>query len=198
MARISELNTLTDEELVARVLESDRSNLGAFDVLVERHEERVITNCRHISGSPADAPDLAQEVFIKAYFGLDRFEGRGTFKAWVQRIKVNHCLNFLKKKKGKSFLDVNDPTVEGEHQVWVAPGAERNLAREGDREIIESVLDSMADTLRIPLVMRDMDGIAYQEIAEELGIGLSAVKMRIKRAREQFRARFHAEGGVAP
>ena len=76
-------------------------DMGAFETLVERHRNRVMANCRYISGSPADAEDLAQEVFVKAFFGLQNFEGRAQFATWLNRIKVNHCLNFLEKAEGK-------------------------------------------------------------------------------------------------
>ena len=178
---------LTDEELVALLRDSPTADLRAFDLLVERHEARILANCRHLAGSAADAPDLAQEVFVKAYFGLPRFESRARFSTWLQRIKVNHCLNFLKKQKGRTFLDVDEPATAVHEPLHVDPVAERHLEESDARALVGAVLERMSDTLRIPLVMRDMDELSYQEIAEELGIGLSAVKMRIKRGREEFR-----------
>ena len=179
----------SDEELVARVKNASSGDLRAFDVLVERHQAKVMTNCRYISGSPDDAPDLSQEVFVKAYFALKRFEGRSSFSTWIQRIKTNHCINFLKKKRHRT-IDVDDPAVAGEDPLSVGPDAPENLERMDEREMIRHVLDQMAETLRVPLIMRDMDGFGYQEIADELGIGLSAVKMRILRARQEFRERY--------
>lgn len=164
--------------------------MGAFETLVERHRNRVMANCRYISGSPADAEDLAQEVFVKAYFAVERFEGRSSFRTWIQRIKVNHCLNHVRKRAGKQFVDVEDLEVRGAEEIQVAPQAERNVAALGMREQIEQSLDALNDTLRIPLVMRDMDHLSYQEIADTLGIGLSAVKMRIKRARAEFQRHY--------
>jgi RNA polymerase sigma-70 factor (ECF subfamily) len=186
---------LSDEELVELVRRADRSDLRAFDALVRRYQERVTTNCRHISGSATDAEDLTQEVLVKAYFGIPRFEGRSRFSTWIQRIKVNHCLNFLKKKKGRTFLDVDEPAVMGEEALHVDPDAVRNLDQLDERQVISEILSSLSDTLRIPLVMRDMDGFSYQEIAEELGIGLSAAKMRIKRGREEFRVTYRSLTG---
>lgn len=188
MAPSEALAALTDEELVGRLKESDRSDLRAFDILVERHEARILANCRHLCGSPSDAPDLAQEVFVKAYFGISRFEGRAQFSTWLQRIKVNHCINHMKRKRGKTFLDVDEPALGGLSKLQVNPDAERELEKEDTRVLVNAVLDRMSTTLRIPLVMRDMDELSYQEIADELGIGLSAVKMRIKRGREEFRS----------
>ena len=154
-----------------------------------------MANCRYLTGSRADAEDLAQEVFVKAYFGLRRFEGRALFRTWLQRIKINHCLNFNQKQKGKVFVDVDQPGMEARAGLSTEPRAERNLAARDERERITSVLDTLTETLRVPLILRDADGLAYDEIARHLGIGLSAVKMRIKRAREEFRRVYSAEFG---
>jgi len=177
----------SDDELVTAALDAAEGDTRAFDELVVRHQGRILANCRYLSGSADDAHDLAQEVFVKAFFGLKRFQGRAKFGSWVQRIKVNHCLNHLRKRKGKSFLDVDDPVLSGEAELQTPASPERDAGRRDMRERIREVLDALPDTLRIPLIMRDLDGYAYQEIADSLGLGLSAVKMRIKRAREEFR-----------
>ncbi|GJM43487.1 MAG: RNA polymerase sigma factor [Gemmatimonadota bacterium] len=178
----------TDEELVESARQSPEGDLRAFDELVRRHEKRVLANCRYLTRSPDDSEDLAQEVFVKAFFGLARFEGRSQFRTWIQRIKANHCLNFLRSsKKGKSFVDVDTPGLDGIDELQVAPMAHRNIEAGETRDVVRAVLESMPDTLRIPLILRDLDDMSYQEIADSLELGLSAVKMRIKRGREMFR-----------
>ncbi len=177
-------NQVGDEELLARIREAGEGDLRHFEELVRRYQAKVTTNCRYLSGSPDDAEDLAQEVFMKIYFGLAGFEGRSSFNTWVQRIKSNHCINFVKKKRLET-VELNAPGVEGASSV--SPKAERELEKEAAKARVGSVLLQMSETLRIPLVLRDMDGMSYEEIAEELGLGLSAVKMRIKRGRDEFR-----------
>jgi RNA polymerase sigma-70 factor (ECF subfamily) len=181
----------TDEELVDRV-RALREDWGSFETLVRRHQAKVLANCRYLTRSAPQAEDLAQEVFIKAYFGLPGFEGRSAFKTWLHRLKVNHCLNFLSRRDPAVHVDAQDPLVQKDKAMQVPPEAESGLQRRQERERIDAVLDAMSDTLRIPLVMRDVDGLAYQEIADALGLGISAVKMRIKRAREEFRERYSA------
>ena len=183
---------LSDDQLVQAAKDAPQGDMRAFEQLVERYQRAVHTNCRYLGGSETDADDLAQEVFIKAFFGLRRFEGRAQFKTWLQRIKVNHCLNHLRKREGKTFVPVDDPAVQNVQELQVSPEAPQALHSESQRQAIDLVLDSMADTLRLPLLMRDLDGLSYQEIADTLGIGLSAVKMRIKRARQEFRLRYRA------
>lgn len=182
----------SDAELVEVARGALQGDMRAFEILVERHQARVLANCRYITKSEVDSEDLAQEVFVKAYFGLKGFEGRAQFKTWLQRIKVNHCLNFLRKHEGKSFQDVDDAAIAGAEGLRVEASADDRAWDLEARARISRVLDSLPDTLRIPLLMRDMDGLPYEEIAETLKIGLSAVKMRIKRGREEFRARYAA------
>lgn len=150
----------------------------------------MVANCRVITRSAADADDLAQDVFVKAFFGLRRFEGRAQFRTWLKRIKVNHCLNHLRKTRGAIMVDIDDVAPEDHGALRTPAAAPVEVQAAADREHIVSVLDAMADTLRIPLMLRDGDGQSYEEIANQLGIGLSAVKMRIKRARAEFRERF--------
>jgi len=175
-----------DAGLVARAQEAP-SDLRPFEELVRRHESKVLANCRYLTGSPDDAQDLAQEVFVKAFFALKRFRGESGFGTWVQRIKVNHCLNFIRKRKGKHHVDAADPLHEAEEAMQVDPDAEARVEQRDRKQIIAAALDQVPETLRLPLVMCDLDEMPYQEIADQLGVGLSAIKMRIKRGRESFR-----------
>jgi len=182
-------------DLLERIREAEEDDLRPFEELVRRYQGKVTTNCRFLSGSPQDAEDLAQEVFMKVFYGLAGFEGRSSFDTWVNRVKSNHCINFVKKKR-LDTVGLDAPGVDGAGGVPSA--VERALDREDMRERVGVVLLSMSETLRIPLVLRDMDGLAYEEIAEELGIGLSAVKMRIKRGREEFRLLFTQANRAEP
>lgn len=183
----------SDSQLVARAVEAPQGDLRAFDELVRRHQGRVQTNCRYLSGNDEDALDLAQEVLVKAYFNLKSFEERSQFGTWLNRIKVNHCLNHLRKQKGKVHVDVDEPGLEAESELRARDKADRRLERDETRRRIGETLDRMNETLRVPLILRDLDGLSYEEIAEELDVGLSAVKMRIKRAREEFRRLYEQE-----
>ncbi len=178
---------LPDEALVGLVRDAAEGDTRAFEELVRRYEAKVTTNCRYLSGSLSDAEDLAQEVLVKVYFGLAGFEGRSSFQTWVKRVKSNHCINFVKKRRIQT-VDADDAVIA--NAASTPPEADRRLEQEVDREMIGEVLLQMNETVRIPLVLRDMDGLSYDEISEELGIGLSAVKMRIKRGRAEFRQRF--------
>lgn len=195
---MSDRSGIPDEELVERAKAAADGDTRAFEILVERHRDSVVANCRYLSRSADDAEDLAQEVFVKAYFGVKTFEGKSRFSTWVQRIKINHCLNFIEKRAGKRFvqLDESDALEAPERTHELTP--EQEMIDSGERQRLTAILDRLPDSLRVPLLMSDMDQLSYQEIADTLGIGLSAVKMRIKRGREGFRAQFEREYGSAP
>ena len=178
-----------DEMLVDQVKNSPRDDVRAFDTLVRRHRAQVVANCRFLTSQPEQAEDLAQEVFVKAYFGLQRFRGSSSFRTWVHRIKVNHCLDHLKAQRGRVFVELGAPELAAAPELSVRPTVEHDLMQAQAYERLAAAIDGLPDTLRIPLTLRDLDGLAYAEIARTLGLGLSAVKMRVLRARRTLRER---------
>jgi RNA polymerase sigma-70 factor (ECF subfamily) len=178
-----------DAFLIEQARNAPEGDLRAFEQLIQQYQKRILADCRYITRDESVSEDLAQEVFVKAYFGLSRFEGRSSFRHWLQRIKVHHCLNYLKKQEGKTGVAIDEGVAETFEELQVPPSADRNLESMSQRQRISSILDAMPATLRIPLIMRDMDEFSYEEVASALRIGLSAAKMRIKRAREEFRRR---------
>ena len=176
-----------DEALLLSARNAPEGDLRAFEQLVALYQKRILADCRYLTRDDANFEDLAQEVFVKAFFGLSTFEGRSSFRHWLQRIKVHHCLNHLKKRRGKEAVSLDDAGLEDQQELRVSPVVERQLELVEDRDRVDAVLNSMPATLRVPLVMRDMDELSYEEISQSLGVGLSAVKMRVKRGREYFR-----------
>ncbi|NNE10077.1 MAG: RNA polymerase sigma factor [Gemmatimonadetes bacterium] len=179
-----------DEVLVAEAKAAGQRDHRPFQELVARHQGGVLANCRYLTNSADDAQDLAQEVFVKAFFALKGFEGRAQFKTWIQRIKVNHCMNFLRKQKGKYFVDVDDPESQFHKELHIDEKVTQDVDAGWKRKRIRETLEKMPETLRVPLILCDLDGFSYQEAADQLDIGLSALKMRVKRAREQFREKY--------
>jgi RNA polymerase sigma-70 factor, ECF subfamily len=179
-----------DEELSREARKAPEGDLRAFEQLILRHQRRVVANCRYITRDPNNAEDLAQEVLVKAFFELRSFDGTSSFAAWLQGIKINHCLAHLKKRAGRSYVGIEEPDVDEFDELKVHVTAENLAGTISDKRLISAVLDSMSSTLRIPLLLRDMDKLSYEEITRLLGISLSATKMRIKRAREEFRERY--------
>ena len=182
--------TDTDEDLVVRAQQAAEGDLRAFEALVLRYQGQVVANCRYITRDPNNAEDLAQEVLVKAFFGLRGFERRSSFGHWLKRIKVHHCVNHIKRQSARSYVSIEEQEADGFDELKIEATAEQFADEVSDRNLIGAVLDSMSTSLRVPLVLCDMDGMSYEEVAQSLGIGLSATKMRIKRAREEFRQRY--------
>lgn len=183
-----------EDDLFEQARRAPEGDLRAFEMLIQQNQRRIVADCRHITRDDSVAEDLAQEVFLKAYFGMHSFEGRSSFRHWLQVIKVHHCLNHLKRvKKNQVSLDDEE---EGMTNSVALSTADKTLERMSDRQRIHRILEEMPETLRLPLVLRDMDELSYEEVAANLNISLSAVKMRIKRAREWFRARYEDGGAV--
>jgi RNA polymerase sigma-70 factor (ECF subfamily) len=182
-----------DEDLLREARNAPEGDLRAFEQLVLRYQRRVVANCRYITRDQNNAEDLAQEVLVKAFFGLRGFEGRSSFAGWLQRIKINHCLDHLRKQSGRSFVGIDEQYVQEFDQLKDLVTADNLPKAISDQQLISAVLDSLPNTLRIPLLLCDMDELSYEEVAESLGVRLSATKMRIKRARELFRERYRAQ-----
>jgi RNA polymerase sigma-70 factor (ECF subfamily) len=184
-----------DAELVGRARRASSGDTRAFDELVTRHRGRVVANCRYLAPAGHQAEDLAQEVLVKAYFGLRKYELRAKFSTWLYRIKVNHCLNHRRaeqKRRGDVALDDVHPDAVS---LRVAPEGEADLVRRTEAERVRSAVAGLSDTLRVPLVMRELDEMSYDEIAAALDLSLSAVKMRILRARQELRTALEADHG---
>jgi RNA polymerase sigma-70 factor (ECF subfamily) len=183
-----------DAALVVRARSAPDGDTRAFDELMVRHRSRVVANCRYLT-SGNDAEDLAQEVLVKAYFALRRYESRARFSTWLYRIKVNHCLNHRRaerRRQGEMTLDDAAPDAAG---LTVAPEADVALDRAADVSRVRAAVAGLPETLRQALILRELDEMSYEEIAAALGVSLSAVKMRILRARQELHVALGAERG---
>jgi RNA polymerase sigma-70 factor, ECF subfamily len=175
-----------DGPLVDRARSAVSGDTRAFDELMVRHRRRVVSNCRYLV-SDGEAEDLAQEVLVKAYFALKKYERRSKFSTWLYRIKVNHCLNHRRAARKHDGDVAIDETLGETEALSVAPDVEQALDRAADAQRVRAAVAGLNDTLRVPLVMRELDEMSYEEIASAIGISLPAVKMRILRARQELR-----------
>lgn len=169
----------TDSTLVERCRAGDAD---AFEPLVRRHQDAVFNLLMKMTGQREEAEDLTQEAFIRAYRKLDAYDGRFSFKNWVMTIGMN-----LAKNRFRSFFRrrrVEEP----------AGAPTENVTSDDPRvEAVNEALAQLPEKLRVPLVLKHMEGCSYEEIAAMLGIGISAAKMRVLRAREEFVQRLNHE-----
>ncbi len=184
--------TVDDAALIQAFQAGDRE---AFDQLVIRHKDRVFTMCYWFVGDHAEAGDCAQETFIKAYRSLMRFRSESAFSTWLYRIAVNTCKNRLKSsqyRKKKKTLSLDTPHNDhdcpvGEGICDTCPSPLDELENKGRRTLIQQAIETLPPEQKSVVVLRDIEGLSYDEIVEITGYGLGTVKSRLARARQVLR-----------
>lgn len=146
----------------------------------------------------AEADDAAQEVFIKAFQSLERFRGDSSFATWIYRIAMNHCLNVLRQKKRRR-TESWDALVEREGEKIEELFTGRTVKDdEGEyAELLSKLLEHLPEKSREMIVLREVQGLSYQELAGTLGCSLDAVKSRLKRARQELESRLRHFPGIS-
>ncbi|CCO09298.1 RNA polymerase sigma factor [Desulforamulus hydrothermalis] len=179
---------LEDQLLVERSKKGDRE---AFEHLVQLYENKVYTIAYRLMGNHADAADLAQEAFIKIYQALPNFRGDSSFSTWIYHITVNVCRDELRKRQRRPTVSLDEPAADGNNNTYeirsVAPGPEEMLDRSETQAMIQQCLNALSDDYRTILVMREIQELSYEEIADILGCSLGTVKSRLSRARQALK-----------
>ena len=197
---------LTDEELVTRCKSELPHNTRSYEQLVQRHMNRVYTIVYRVVNHREEAEDITQEVFVKVFNGLKKFDQKSAFSTWLYRIATNSALDAFDrlKKQSKNTSTVSNRAPDGEDAVDVltlqpspTPGPEENVVQSELRECIHRVLKSLELDHRRVLLLRDFEDLSYDEIADVLQAKLSAVKMRIHRARLAFQEIFNQFCGAS-
>lgn len=159
-----------------------RGDEEAVRWVLRRYRTRVIRLAAHVLRNTRDAEDVAQEAFVKAFRQVGQFRGQVSFYAWLYRIVVNLCLDRLRRKQATSEVFLDD----AEHLVGVTdPDIDK-------RVLVQQLLDTLSPPMRATLVLREIEGLDYAEIAEVLQIPMGTVRSRLNTAREQFRRRWTA------
>lgn len=181
---------LDERSLVHRARKGD---LEAYDELVRMYQERIYSTVYHMTANHEDANDLAQDAFIKAYQALGSFKGDSSFFTWVYRIAVNKTINFLKQRRNKSHMSLNDLDFNAEHDAdLVALISDRTPRREaGLAELQEKLNASMlklSDVHRLVVTLHDVQGLSHEEIGKIMDCNTGTVRSRLFYARQQLQA----------
>lgn len=175
----------TDQILVERVQAGDKS---AFDLLVKRYQHKVIGLIGRYVQDQAEALDVAQETFIKAYKALDSFRGESAFYTWLYRIATNTAKNYLVTRSRRppgTDVDIDDVLqAESESELREIETPENNLYRDELFSVMASTLEALPEELRVALTLRELEGMSYEEIAEVMDCPIGTVRSRIFRARD--------------
>jgi RNA polymerase sigma-70 factor (ECF subfamily) len=194
-ARLQPLSQQGDD--LAAVEKASAGDSDAFEVLVRKYQGWVVTLAYRMLGNHADAEDMAQEIFLKAYRALPQFERKSTFSTWLYTIATNHCLNQLESRRRRPRLqEMNEsPWTEGNPRPLEdrvsdpTPGADRVVEQADLRRLIQAELLRLTPGHRAILVLRDIQGLSYEEVGGLLGLSPGTVRSRLHRARMELRER---------
>jgi len=169
-----------ERELVARIKEGD---MDAFRELVEMHRDRIYAFVFYMTGDRSDADDITQETFIKAYKGLSRFRGDSSVYTWLHRIAMNLCIDRVRKLKKRREVPLSEIIPSHVEEPF------REAERSELRRIIEVALSGIPEKQRVILIMYEIQGFSYEEIASILGCPIGTVRSRLHKARNGLRER---------
>jgi RNA polymerase sigma factor (sigma-70 family) len=181
-------NPIAEMELVKR---ARRGDLAAYDDLVRRYQERIYATIYHMTANHEDANDLAQESFIKAFHALKSFKGGSSFYTWVYRIAINKTINFLKQRKNRSQMSLNDLDFNAEHDPdLVALISDKTPRREAGlaelQEKLNSAMGKLSEPHRLVVTLHDVQGMSHEEIAKIMDCNIGTVRSRLFYARQQL------------
>jgi RNA polymerase sigma-70 factor (ECF subfamily) len=193
------LSRMETEEAVL-VERSQGGDLDAFNALVLAYQGQVYNLCLRMLGSPQAAEDAAQEAFIAAYRAVPRFRG-GRFRAWLLRIAANACYDELRRRRSRPQVPLEAP-ADDERPRAELPASDEPLEQRAERlelaRCLQEGLASLPPDQRLAVILRDVQGLAYEEVAEATGASLGTVKSRISRGRAALRDFLLARGELLP
>ena len=180
-----------EQELVKKARHGD---LAAYDQLVQRYQERIYRTLYHMTSNHEDANDLAQEAFIKGFQALKSFKGGSSFYTWVYRIAVNKTLNFLKQRKNRSHMSLNDLDFNTENNPdLVALVSDKTPRRDAAlselQEKLNEAMLTLSETHRLVVTLHDVQGLSHEEIAKIMDCNVGTVRSRLFYARQQLQGR---------
>jgi RNA polymerase sigma-70 factor (ECF subfamily) len=191
---VNQVSKSLDELLVER---AKRGDVQAFEQLISQYEKKVFNTAYRLTGNYEDAADVAQEAFLRAYSSIPEFRGDSSFATWLFRIVHNACLDELRKRKRQRATSLDEPVAgedgEMDRQLAVADvsdGPEQALERVEVQRTVQESISALDEEYRLVVVMRDIQGYSYNEIADALGINLGTVKSRLNRARNALKEMF--------
>jgi len=181
---------IEDQVLVKRAQGGDSA---AFDELVRRYQERIYATVYHMTSNHEDANDLAQDAFVKAYRALGSFKGDSSFFTWLYRIAVNKTINFLKQRKNRNHLSLNDLDFNAEHDPdLIALVSDKTPRREVGlvelSEKLNAAMQKLSDDHRLVVTLHDVQGLPHEEISKIMNCNIGTVRSRLFYARQQLQA----------
>ncbi len=181
------------EDDLALVRRAQQEDTSAYDELIRRYQERIYATVYHMTANHEDANDLAQDAFIKGYRALKSFKGDSSFYTWVYRIAVNKTINFLKQRKNRVQMSLNDMDFNAEHDPALVALVSQNTPRRDLslaelQEKLNAALQKLSEHHRMVVVLHDVQGLSHEEIGEVMDCNVGTVRSRLFYARQQLQA----------
>jgi len=175
------------------VHQARRGDLKSYDELVKRYQERIYATIYHMTSNHEDANDLAQDSFIKAFQALGSFKGGSSFYTWLYRIAVNKTINFLKQRKNRMHMSLNDLDFNAEHDpdlmALISHKTPRRDAGLSElQEKLNAALLKLSEPHRLVVVLHDVQGQSHEEIAKVMDCNIGTVRSRLFYARQQLQS----------
>lgn len=174
----------SESRLIARAAQGDGA---AFSELMAAHERRMYAVAFRLCNSHEDAQDCLQDAMLRIYRAIPNFKGQSSFATWVYRITTNTCLDELRRRKLRQSTSLDSLLETGWSPADDMDTPERHLLRSEKRRDIEQAIASLPEDMRAAIVLRDVQGFSYEEIARILDANVGTVKSRISRGREKLR-----------
>jgi RNA polymerase sigma-70 factor (ECF subfamily) len=174
---------MRDDTIIAQVKNGDTSS---FDTIVLKYQDKVLTLCRYLLKNPHDAEDAAQEAFLKAFRNIHSYIPGTSFYAWLSRIVVNTCHDIQRKRSLLSLFFSDDGQEKIDIYPSYSPDPEKALEMQQSIHALQSALKQLSSKLRTVIVLTELEGFSYEEIAEILDVSVGTVKSRISRARDEL------------
>jgi len=164
-----------------------RGDAYAFEQLMRRHESRMYSVAIRMCGNREDAQDCVQDAMLRIYRALDRFKGQSSFSTWVYRITMNTCLDELRRRKVRASTSLDTLLESGWSPTDETDTPERHAIDSERRRALEKAIGSLPEDMRSAIVLREMQGLSYEEISDVLSVNVGTIKSRISRGREKLR-----------
>lgn len=183
----------TEPDDILLVKQAQAGDLSAFDQLVRRYQDRIYGAVYHMTSNHEDANDLAQEAFIKAFRALPSFKGDSSFFTWLYRIAINKTINFLKQRRNRGHMSLNDLDVNVENDPdLVALVSDRTPRRESSltelQEKLNAAMLKLSEEHRMVVTLHDIQGMPHEEIGRIMDCNVGTVRSRLFYARQQLQA----------
>ena len=166
---------------------ASQGDAAAFNSLMGMHERRMYAVALRMCGNAEDAQDCLQEAMLRVYRAISGFKGQSSFSTWLYRITMNTCLDELRKRKNRPSTSLDGLVDAGWSPVDAGETPERHTLRREVRQTLQAMISELPEDMRAAVVLRDIQGYTYDEIAEMLDTNVGTIKSRISRGRERLR-----------